>query len=298
MPDVVKDVQPEATADQVTPEQDIDLDSAALEAERRLAGEVPAETVEEKVESTEVTEEPVVEEKVEQKATPDETPEEPTDHKERTKLGRKVAELEHNIGTLLEQNRTLIERLISPPPKEQPQVEQEQEYIDISTPEGLDKFLTQREQSRILAAQKDKVNYGLGYESQVKEWVGKVTATEDPDVTEIHKLITGDTPFNVRLSSDPKSDFAINLAKAEAHYYKQKAKAPVAEKKVPLKNDPPRSPLAVGGESKADSSVVNPKPMNISPAALEFAKSQGWGDEEVTKILSMPVPNSFVKGRR
>ena len=298
MPGEVKDVQLEAIADQVTPEQDIDFDSAALEAERRLASEVPAESVEEKVEPTEEVKEPVVEGKVDATVTPDEPLEEPTDHKERTKLGRKVAELEHNIGTLLEQNRTLIERLISPPPKEQPQVEQEQEYIDISTPEGLDKFLTQREQARVLAVQKDKFSYGLGYESQVREWVGKATESEDPDVTEIHKLITGDTPFNVRLSSDPKSDFAINLAKAEAHYYKQKAKTPVAEKKVPLKNDKPRSPLAVGGESRADSSTGTPKPLSISPAALEFAKSQGWGDEEVTKILSMPVPNSFVKGRR
>ncbi len=298
MPDEVKDVQPEANADQVAPSQDIDLDSAALEAERRLAGEVPAETVVEKVETTEEVKEPVVEEKVEPVATPDEPPEEPTDHKERTKLGRKVAELEHNIGMLLEQNKTLIERLVSPQTKEQPQPEPEPEYLDLSTPEGLDAFLSRREQARVLAAQKDKVTYGLGYESQVKEWVGKASATEDPDVTEIHKLITGDTPFNVRLSSDPKNDFAINLAKAEAHYYKQKAKTPVAEKKSPLKNDPPRAPLAVGGESKADTSISNPKPLTISPAAMEFAKSQGWGDEEVTKILSMPVPNSFVKGRR
>lgn len=288
MPEV-EDVKVETIASQTAPEGDTDFDGAVEAAERRLEG-VPAEPVAEVV--AEVVPEPVV---VEEKAvaTPDETQDEPTDHKERTKLGRKVAELEHNISTLLEQNRTLIDRLVAPKVEPEP----DREYVDLSTPEGLDRFLTEREQARVNAVQKDKITYGLGYEAEVKGWMGIAQESKDPDVTEIHKLLTGDTPFNVRRSSDPRGDFESNLSKAEAHYYKQKAKTPVVEKKSPLLNEPARSPLAVGGESKVDSST-SVKPVKMSAAAMEFAKSQGWGDKEVSEILSTPVQNSFVKGRR
>ena len=313
MPGEAQDVQTDkANADQVAPSQDIDLDSAALEAERRLeAAESPdstpadeedkptaAEPAAAVEEETKVPEAAPQQEEVAQDKTPDEPPDEPTEHKERTKLGRKVAELESNIGKLLEQNSLLIQRLAAPQAPPQPAPEPEPEYIDLSTPEGLDKFLVQREQQRAQAAQRDKVEYSLGYESQIKGWMGTAKETEDPDVTAIHKLLTGDTPFNVRRSSDPKVDFDYNLSRAEAHYYKAKAKTPPAERKAPLQNATPRASLAVGGESKADAGNATPRPVKISPAAAEFAKAQGWGDEEVSKILSAPIQNSFVKGRR
>lgn len=294
--------QDKATADQVAPIQDIDLDSAALEAERRLDGEVPVETpVEESVEepAKESTEKPVAEppkEEVVQEGTPDAALDEPTEHKERTKLGRKVAELESNIGKLLEQNTILLQRLTTTqaPPAPEP----EQEYVDLSTPEGLDKFLTQREQQRVQATQQDKVKYAVGYQTQVGDWQKEATKSEDPDVTEIHKLLIGDTPFNVRRSADPRADFEYNLSRAEAHYYKQKAKIPAPERKPPLQNETPRAPLAVGGEGKADASSGAQKPLKISATAMEFAKAQGWTDEQVAAVLSAPVSNSFVKGRR
>jgi len=90
----------------------------------------------------------------------------------------------------------------------------------------------------------------------------------------------------------------LNLSRAEAHYYKQKAKTPPAEKKAPLLNDKPRAPLAVGGESKADSGSASAKPLKISAAAMEFAKANGMSDEDVAAVLSTPIQNSFVRGRR
>ena len=291
MPEDVE-VQKGANADQVTPTQDIDLEAAALDAERRLAGEVPEIPAIEPVVEPEVKEEvkePVVE------ATPEPPKEDTEDHKERTKLGRKVAKLEDTIGRLLEQNQTLLQKIVIPPA--QPQSTPEPEYIDLSSPEGLDRFLTQREQQRTLAVQREKIEYSLGYEAKVRELSKSATENEDTDAAEIHKLLIGDTPFNVRRSSNPDMDFDINFSKAEAHYYKKKAQTP-PEKKSPLQNEPPRAPLSVGGESKVDPSGSNTKPLKISPAAMEFAKAQGWGDEEVAKILSAPAHNSFVKGRR
>ena len=283
-------VQEGANAEPVTPIQDIDLESAALDAERRLAGEIePVEmVVEQAVPVPEAAEEPVV------PVTPEPPKEDTEDHKERTKLGRKVAKLEDTIGKLLEQNQTLLQKIVIPPT---PQPTVEPEYVDLSSPEGLDKFLTQREQQRTLAAQREKIEYSLGYEAKVRELSKSATENEDTDAAEIHKLLIGDTPFNVRRSSNPDMDFDINFSKAEAHYYKQKAKTPI-EKKSPLQNEPPRAPLSVGGESKVDPSGSNTKPLKISPAAMEFAKAQGWGNEEVAKILSAPMTNSFVKGRR
>ena len=281
-----------ATADPVAPEGDIDLDRAAADAERRLSGEPPvaaAELVAEAVVETPA----VVEEVVAQEPAPVEPQEEPTDHKERTKLGRKVADLESNIGKLLEQQRLLIERLpVSV--VQAPTPEPEQEYVDLSTPEGLRTFMAQeRERER-----SDKATYAVGYASQVKEWISDAERAEDADAVEINKLLTGDTPYNVRHSSNPQGDFVLNLSRAEAHYYKQKAKTPPAEKKAPLLNDKPRAPLAVGGESKADAGSVSTKPLKISAAAMEFAKASGMSDEDVAAVLSAPIQNSFVRGRR
>ena len=293
MPEETQDVQVEvATADPVAPEGDIDLDRAAADAERRLSGEPPvaaAELVAEAVVETPA----VVEEVVAPEPAPVEPQEEPTDHKERTKLGRKVADLESNIGKLLEQQRLLIERLpVSV--VQAPTPEPEQEYVDLSTPEGLRTFMAQeRERER-----NDKATYAVGYASQVKEWISDAERAEDADAVEINKLLTGDTPYNVRHSSNPQGDFVLNLSRAEAHYYKQKAKTPPAEKKAPLLNDKPRAPLAVGGESKADAGSVSTKPLKISAAAMEFAKANGMSDEDVAAILSAPIQNSFVRGRR
>ena len=166
MPEETQDVQVEvAIADPVAPEGDIDLDRAAADAERRLSGEPPvaaAELVAEVVVETPA----VVEEVVAPEPAPVEPQEEPTDHKERTKLGRKVADLESNIGKLLEQQRLLIERLpVSV--VQAPTPEPEQEYVDLSTPEGLRTFMAQeRERER-----NDKATYAVGYASQVKEWI-------------------------------------------------------------------------------------------------------------------------------
>ena len=293
MPEETQDVQVEvATADPVAPEGDIDLDRAAADAERRLSGEPPVVAAEPVAEA--VVETPaVVEEVVAQEPAPVEPQEEPTDHKERTKLGRKVADLESNIGKLLEQQRLLIERLpVSV--VQAPTPEPEQEYVDLSTPEGLRTFMAQeRERER-----NDKATYAVGYASQVKEWISDAERAEDADAVEINKLLTGDTPYNVRHSSNPQGDFVLNLSRAEAHYYKQKAKTPPAEKKAPLLNDKPRAPLAVGGESKADAGSVSTKPLKISAAAMEFAKANGMSDEDVAAVLSTPIQNSFVRGRR
>ena len=302
MPGTDQEVQNDvATADPVAPLEDIDLDRAAADAERRLEGETPVDVPPEAPKAEETPAEPVTDETKEEPApvVPDESQDEPTDHKERTKLGRKVAELEGNIGKLLEQNRLLIERLVTPPPQAPP-VQQgvEQEYVDLSTPEGLRHFMAQERERERLAQYNDKTQYAVGYASQVKEWTAKATEAEDADAVEINKLLTGETPFNVRHTSDPAGDFAMNLARAEAHYYKQKAKTPAPEKKAPLMNDKPRAPLSVGGESKADTGSASAKPLKISPAAMEFAKSQGWSDEEIQKTLSAPIQNSFVRGRR
>ena len=294
MPEETQDVQVEvATADPVAPEGDIDLDRAAADAERRLSGEPPVVAAEPVAEA--VVETPaVVEEVVVQETPPEEIKEEPTDHKERTKLGREVARLKDDLGKVLEQNRLLIERLTVPPAPPPPAQEAEPEYVDLSTPEGLRTFMAQeRERER-----NDKATYAVGYASQVKEWISDAERAEDADAVEINKLLTGDTPYNVRHSSNPQGDFVLNLSRAEAHYYKQKAKTPPVEKKAPLLNDKPRAPLAVGGESKADAGSASTKPLKISAAAMEFAKANGMSDEDVAAVLSAPIQNSFVRGRR
>ena len=180
MPGEVDSVTDQATADQAAPNQDIDLDRAAEDAERRLAVVVPDATPAEEVKD-EPAAQPVVEEVKEpvadeppkegedaQDKTPDPPKLDPEDHKERTKLGRKVAELGETVGKLLEQNNLLLQQLMATKTSPAPAQEPEPEYLDLSTPEGMRKFMAQEREREQAQVHQDKVQYAGGYAAQVK----------------------------------------------------------------------------------------------------------------------------------
>ena len=226
-------------------------------------------------------------------ADTDETPKgDPEEHKERTKLGRKVAKLEDTLSQVLEQNRILLEKLTSGTPQPaEPSEAQEEEYLDLSNPETLRKFLANEEHRRASQAQPETGQYQSGYLTSLQTWQKSATEGEeyDPeDVKEINKLLTDTkSPFNVKRSANPSTDFDVNLAKATAHHYKAKATAKPAKENPLEKNreGKPKAPLGVGGESKTEVPKAA-KPVELDEYSKAMVKRYGWSEEEVAKALA------------
>ncbi len=298
---------------------DADVSRAAAEAMSRLAGKAPEQTP---------APEPTATQEPAQGEPTDQTPPEPTatdepageptsdppatepakdpvptadddDHKERTRLGRKVAKLEDTLSAVLKQNEELIGVLkgqIQPKVQPEPQAE---EMLDLNDPAQLDRFLTQREEQRARNAQESVIQYQRGYLTELNGWMEKAEETGEADAKDVRALLTKEGPdaiFNVRYSNDPKADFERNLYKAQAHFWKQKAAKPAAEARPnPLKNDKPKAPLGVAGESKTDA-PKGPPSLSISPAAKAYAEKMGMTEDDMRAALSSPVPAHFNRG--
>lgn len=220
-------------------------------------------------------------------ATPKADPEHPT------KLGRKVAKLEDMVQSLLTQNAELIKRLTPGQPVEQeaPVDDGDPEEVVLTTAADFERY-----QERKAAKQNEAVvKYQTSYLSSLKGW--QEQASDDPDVAAIYKLLTDDgSPFNVKRSSDPATDFEVNLGKAEAHYYKQKATAAPSAPNSPLKNDKAKAPMGVAGESRSEAAKATPK-IKLTPEAMEFIKAQGMSEEEAMAVLATPAPMHLRRGR-
>lgn len=293
---------------------DADVYRAAEEAKSRLAGKAP-DTTSEPV-ATEPVGEPTQPEPPEPTSAetpagepvsdpPAEPAKEPVptdddEHKERTRLGRKVAKLEDTLSAVLKQNEELIGILKDKqaPPARQPEPQIE-ENLDLSDPAQLDRFLDQREQQRTRKAQETVIQYQRGYLGELNGWMEKAEGDGDADAKEIRALLTKEGPdaiFNVRYSNDPKADFERNLYKASAHFWKQKAATPVKEARPnPLKNEKPKAPLGVAGESKTDG-PKGPPPLQISSAAKAYAEKMGMTEDEMRAALASPIPGHFNRG--
>jgi hypothetical protein len=310
MEDPEKGTQEEATAEQATPpsmndEYGDDALNRAAESEvtKEPAQESAEEVAEKKVEEPEKKEEPAeaaeevpAEEPAEPPKEDDEAKEE---HRERTRLGRKVSKLEEMLAGLAEQNTRLIEALSKSTPQadaEQPQ--EDQPFEGFATQAELDAYLDRREAKKAETARKKEVKYQTDYLDAINSWTDKAKEDGDPDVAEVYKMLVDEsenTQFNVRHSSDPKADFALNLARAQASYYKTKVGKP-AEKKNPLKNEPAKAPLGVGGAGKTEPEKTK-HTVKLDPAALEFIKATGMDEEKAKAHLSSPTPMHLRRGK-
>ena len=208
-----------------------------------------------------------------------------------------MKKLEDNVSELLKQNSELLsalkERLAPPRQPEQPPDQGGDEVL--TTAEDFERYLAKRDARAKEAHRNSEIKYATGYLERLEGWLKETKGGENADVTEIHKLLTDrESPFNVRRSPDPEVDFDINLAKAEAHFYKTRgastARPNPLDKNVGVK---PKAPLGVAGPAKSD--VGNRVPdFKLSREALDLLRGTGITEDEARKYLSS---TGYVPGR-
>lgn len=215
-----------------------------------------------------------------------------------TNLGRKVKKLEDNVSELLKQNSELLsalkERLTPPQQPEQPQDQGGDEVL--TTAEDFERYLAKRDVRAQEARRDSEIQYQTGYLKRLEGWLTEAEGSENAEATEIHKLLTDEkSPFNVKRSANPEVDFDINLAKAEAHFYKTRGASNTARPNPLDKNlgVKPKSPLGVAGPAKSDTGNRVPD-FKLSREALDLLRGTNITEEEARKYLAS---TGYVPGR-
>jgi hypothetical protein len=238
------------------------------------------ETTEEEVESEEVAEGEETEETEEEEA--EEAPEEPEDNAERSRLGRRVSELETALLQAKQESENKLNETLEKlnsflGKKEEPE---EDDFFELpETKEDLAKLV--REQ--LAKVQNEEVTQKTqavkDYESGYIDTVGTLLEGE-PDSAEILKLIEDE--FNIKHSKvdnlqSGMKDAAKNILAAKTKLLSSSAK------KVPLKGEKPRAPLGGGGGDKTP--VAAQKMPKLDPAAAQYVKDTGMTPEQVLKAF-------------
>ena len=264
----------------VTDEQ---LDAAAAELEPAVAAEeLPEEeAIEEDVAVGTETDEGQ-ELSAEEEAPDEELPPEPTDHGDRSQLGRKVGDLSRTVESVLERLDRIAreqERKL----QEIPSYEYDPDEEIPMTRGELEKLLEERERRKTLIAQQDLTRYEKGYMEQFSTLAEKLQPEEAKAVED-----TMMTKYNVRYSDDPYKDAELNFFKA---------RTAVLENRPPAKPKPTlRESAPTGGASATTSSSRSAATVKLDPLAAEFVKKTGMKPEDVAKALEGEMPLNLVQG--
>ena len=216
--------------------------------------------------------------KVEKKEVKKPEPEEEEDHKERSKLGRKVKYLEDTIQQQNERIEMLLNKLEKPPSP----VEDEEVPEDVVR---WNAALKRKEAA-------EQMKYSQGYLKSF--WVeGKNDRESDPDLyDEIYKEMA--TNFNVRYSNDPSMDAAINYGKAARAVFKKQTAS--VKSRPNVKADKPQASTSLDVKSR---SVPEPsEDMDLDPEAREFVKKIGMSKESIAEALKGETPSHLKASKR
>lgn len=199
--------------------------------------------------------------------------EEGLDHKESSKLGRKLKGLYDKVDSLTNELEALRK-----PPKTEPEIEVPEV---ISTPEDIDKYLAARSEK----LQRDQKEYEKNYLGQVNQF--KATEEDETFYDEVVAEITRDgSPFNRRFKGGSAfSDARVNYAEAKAFLISKKMSG---KKKVPDRETadaPPIQPAASATRTTAKT-VSLPHLDAEATAYVGYLRRQGMTDEDIAKELS------------
>ncbi len=219
------------------------------------------------------------------------------DHKERSRLGRRMKSLEDSIGQILE-------RLSQPqqPAPVQNTATQPVDYSDnyviqriaeakergiipeiITTPEdqwATNRYLAQIEQERTATLNNA---YSQGYIRQLESNKGKVDESLHAEI--IAELYKDNSPFNVRHSDNPVADARINYAEAKAYILEQKA---TGNGKNVFKGK--QTNLATGVTATTRQKIQADELPPLDETAKEFVRMTGMSEESVRSALKGDLP--------
>lgn len=190
------------------------------------------------------------------------------DHKESSKIGRKLKGLYDKVNTLTSE----LESLRKPKPEQEIEVPEV-----ISTPEDVDKYLAARSQK----LQREQQDYEKSYLGQVQQLSAKT------DDEELHEEIVAEMmqSFNVKHTNNAFADARVNYAEAKASLLSKKISG---KKKVPDRDTadaPPIQPAASATRTVAKTISLP----SLDAAATDYVgylRKRGMSDEDIAKELA------------
>jgi hypothetical protein len=211
----------------------------------------------------------------------DELPPEPDDHKERSRLGRKVAGLEENINRLV----GLIETLATKKSEPEPEDPDDDEPV-FMTKKQLREFVKAQAKDAVVQTETEKTKAQRAYESSYVSHVRKIGSDLLPKQLEAVFKEMFDN-HNEVIHKIPEVDADINFHRAVASLA---AKAKPAPKVIPLKKDDPKNLGGPADTNIAPKKVAAPK---LDEHAAALVKHLGWNEDKVSAALSGEAPLSL-----
>lgn len=223
--------------------------------------------------------EPEPEPEKEPEPEPEPEPAEPEDHKERSKMGRRMSMLEDNIDTLV----TKIDQLITV--RAEPEDPDDDEPV-FMTKKQLREFVRTQAKDEVIQTKAEDQATQKKYEDAYISHVRKIGADLSPKQLEAVFKEMYDR-HNEVFHKIPEADADINFHRAVVSLAD---KAKPAPKVIPLKKDDPEKLGGPADTAVTKKTVVAPK---LDEHALAFAKHHKLTDEQVAEALAGETPLSL-----
>jgi hypothetical protein len=299
-------VQAEATPQEKTPVADKTVTDADLSS---AWDSQQTQEQTEKVETKEEPKEEVQEEKQEaapkESQEPEELPEEPADNAERSRLGRRLKQMEETQKQLLDEIKSLIGG--QPQQPQQQQVPENVTYDDRFVQTQIDAAVERGEIPATIVTPQDQlvVNRFIGGLQQqignqyARQYLGTLTSPklkgDTPDdihaevVTELQRV---ESPFNLRRYNNPALDAQMNYLEAKNAILLKK----FTEKPESVFKGKPKDAPATGTSVSTRTAAVNNDLPELDAASQDFIKRTGMSPESVRNALKNEMPY-YLRGR-
>lgn len=231
------------------------------------------------------------------------TPEEPTDNAERSRLGRRMKNLEDSLSQLLSKLDSI--GAASPVQQTQQQTNIPVNYDDsfmerelqAAVEQGLipETIITPMDQLRVdnyrqRVEEKRSIEYQRGYINALKGFKGDTDdSLHDEVVAELFRL---ESPFNQKRYGDPTVDARLNYLEAKSAILEGKVTTPSAKNVFKGK----QGNVPTGNHVTTKVAPSEESVPQLDEVSLQFIKSQGMSEETVRKALKEPLP-LHLKGR-
>jgi len=195
------------------------------------------------------------------------------DNAEKSRLGRKVKSLEETVGTLtklIEEQKKMLEMLVSGQTTQPKAVEQESEEEDEEVPEipttreDVLKILQWYERNKERQMTEARRQYETAYSQTLLSFLNK----EDPSIRDEVQKVWAEK-YNLAFTNNPIYD-------AEKGYLL--AKMEVLQRLAKVKSSPQQPTVS-------SSSSTPSSPLNLSKEALELARNLGMSDDDIRKAF-------------
>ncbi len=216
---------------------------------------------------------------------------EPEEHKDRTRLGWKVAKLEKNVNKIVETIEQFInEQRLAQMEKRSFSNEPEPEETIVSTSKDVQEIVRReilREKTQTMQSEE---KYQIGYVRQLMDLKSKEPQLYD----DIEKEMMNN--FNKRHFKDhkghysnPDYDCIVNYNQAKASVLAKKVST--TKPRIPVADETPEAPTALASSTRVKiSETPMPKLSEEAQKLADYCRKQGMTEAEIKEALSAEMP--------